>query len=47
MDGNNNYLGGAKITVDSIKHEIHAGDEGDYWRLLVPGEYLITANAVG
>ncbi|CAL8120113.1 unnamed protein product [Orchesella dallaii] len=43
MDENSNLLGGAKILVEGIKHPITVADDGDFWRLLAPGEYNVTA----
>lgn len=37
----------ATITVDTINHSITSNVEGDYWRLLVPGQYHLTASAQG
>ncbi|XP_043077104.1 carboxypeptidase D isoform X2 [Puntigrus tetrazona] len=37
----------ATITVDKINHPITSNVAGDYWRLLVPGKYHLTASAQG
>ncbi|KAI7801656.1 probable carboxypeptidase X1 isoform X1 [Triplophysa rosa] len=37
----------AIIKVDDIDHHIRSAFEGDYWRLLNPGEYHITVTAEG
>ncbi|KAL1260791.1 hypothetical protein QQF64_008618 [Cirrhinus molitorella] len=37
----------AMITVDAINHPITSNIAGDYWRLLVPGKYQLTASAQG
>ncbi len=37
----------ATITVDAIDHPITSSVAGDYWRLLVPGKYHLTASAQG
>ncbi|KAG1951702.1 carboxypeptidase M [Pimephales promelas] len=37
----------ATITVDSINHSITSNIAGDYWRLLVPGKYLLKVSAQG
>ncbi|XP_059201732.1 probable carboxypeptidase X1 isoform X1 [Centropristis striata] len=37
----------AIIKVDDIDHHIRSVTDGDYWRLLNPGEYRVTASAEG
>lgn len=37
----------ATITVDPINHSITSNIAGDYWRLLVPGKYLLKVSAQG
>ena len=38
---------GAVLSVKRIDHDVLAGPYGDYWRLLVPGRYVLTAHALG
>lgn len=37
----------ASITVDTIQHTVTTNIAGDYWRLLVPKTYRLTASAQG
>ncbi|KAG8549743.1 hypothetical protein GDO81_019825 [Engystomops pustulosus] len=46
-DENNNAIANAVISVAGIKHNIHSGEGGDYFRLLVPDTYTVTASADG
>ncbi|XP_078477781.1 LOW QUALITY PROTEIN: inactive carboxypeptidase-like protein X2 [Lampetra planeri] len=45
MEGN--PLANATVTVEGIRHDVKNPAGGDYWRLLNPGEYRVTAKADG
>ncbi|XP_025129754.2 carboxypeptidase N catalytic chain isoform X1 [Bubalus kerabau] len=46
-DENYNNLADAVISVGGINHDVTSGAHGDYFRLLLPGTYTVTATAPG
>ncbi|KAG8523536.1 Carboxypeptidase N catalytic chain [Galemys pyrenaicus] len=47
LDENYNSLPDTVISVLGINHDVTSGDHGDYFRLLLPGTYTVTATAPG
>lgn len=38
-----NFLQGAKIQIYGLNHDVQATENGEYWRLLMPGTYMTRA----
>merc|ERR1719158_903056 len=47
MDSDGKPVANATVTVDGNGHSVRTGVDGDYWRLLAPGHYMVTAMAPG
>ncbi|XP_046386124.1 carboxypeptidase D [Ischnura elegans] len=47
LDMEGRMIGNATISVAGIDHDIYASESGEYWRLLLPGKYRMTAFAKG
>ncbi|KAI4896018.1 hypothetical protein NFI96_000300 [Prochilodus magdalenae] len=46
-DKEGNPIPNATVSVEGVNHDVTTGEAGDYFRLLNPGEYRVTARADG
>lgn len=37
----------ATVSIEDINHDVKSSTSGEYWRLLLPGEYTISVAAPG
>uniref|UniRef100_A0A3P9J259 Carboxypeptidase Z n=1 Tax=Oryzias latipes TaxID=8090 RepID=A0A3P9J259_ORYLA len=44
-DENGEGIKGARISVRGIRHDVTSGENGEYWRLLTPGIYILSVSA--
>ncbi|KAF0993224.1 hypothetical protein HZS_5724 [Henneguya salminicola] len=47
IDGENNSLSGVHISISDRKHDVKTAKDGDFWRLILPGTYEISARLRG
>lgn len=46
-DQNGEAILDADVTVEGVNHNVTTSNKGEYWRLLLPGEYVMYATAYG
>lgn len=46
-DQNGQGIEGADINIGSRNHPVRSARDGDYWRLLLPGDYIVTVSKRG
>jgi uncharacterized membrane protein len=47
LDSDGEGVPNATVTVEGVNHDVVTAGDGDYWRLLSPGKYKVTATAPG
>jgi len=47
LDDQGHGVRNAEISVVGIEHPVKSASDGDYWRILVPGDYEISVTAYG
>ena len=46
-DSQDNAISGAEIKLVGIDHTVKSVKDGDYWRIVAPGEYTLQVSAIG